>query len=1244
MATTSSLLGTGLGLVLVKFQYEYQGRDGALVSIKPNERYVLLAKTNDHWWQVRSDHNSKPFYIPAKYVKELPADFPSPLDFASPPNPELVSLPVVAPVPVPIPVPVPVPVPKTLEEPSGTKNKLGDEVTIRLRPETSTGYRKTENRMSTFGVPLDFNDLSPLVAPALRHPSNPPAGPTETRTTTITGTTNMADNSLSKKGHVDDHVDSGKHRVPSFSPADPLSTPRTLTQPIPVETPVVPMVPATPPNNNLHSTSSPSTGFHDKHNQEPPIDPEEEEVAEEEMSMEESSGEQDSLKEEDSNHIYESIQDLNLDLEALVGEKISPGAPPEPAPAPPPTQSVLWSRTSDKQSVTEAAPLPGDGAVQWMTWIVYDGQEPVQRPSLCHRCQAVQLCANDRACLPHQAPSFTKSRTCVQGEQDRREHSSLRCSCAAGHSVGPGPTVPQPDILRSASQVVCDPCHQVCDPTTPISVSLSLRSSGWMVLKALEKSKNCNPHSTTASVQVRERSVEQEDDGILHSRLLSSPGKQTAEGQERGGGSVASGAGDGAAAVPWSSSRARRQGDRPEVIQLTRMLGFLGTGMMQDVFHSWGTLSLSQAQEHTLLTPNSPIYANVSSLKKTSVPQISISGPALPSSPPPGPAPLAPDHTPSSSVSSSGMMSPASPVSPQDGWQVHTDLDSGKEFYFHPVTRQTTWSDPRGPPFPPTGDVDRSRGGDGGQLTSPLFSPTSSQGSAGWEQLVNGEVTGRFYYYNPTSGATLWVAPEPLSPSLPTSAPPGPSANRRQDNGPIPRAQLDLKDAGGSQWRLQEGPPLPQRLMGNGVSEEGLTVQVINWRHSVAEDTFALGHRRNVSDFTEVSNRKHSPNSPQCHLLEKAGIINKTKVADNGKKIRKNWSQSWTVLHGGILTFHKDPKFAPAGNATKSSQIVTEYTVELRGASVGWASKDKSSKKNVIELKTRQGCEYLMQYDTESIITDWLKAIQDTIRQLEQDHLSEDEDEVTSDKEDKDRKRTSTRTSSGTADSEQRRVRTKLRRFLQRRPTLQSVKEKGYIRDNVFGCHLDTLCHRENTTIPKFVEKCIRAVERRGLDVDGIYRVSGNLAVIQRLRHKADHEEQLDLEDGQWEEIHVITGALKLFLRELPEPLFPFSCFDTFITAIQVPDYSLRVSYMKDLVRSLPLPNHDTMELLFRHLRKVIEHKESNRMSFQSVAIVFGPTLLRPQTESANMTVHMVFQSQIVELMLKEFQTVFSQK
>ncbi|XP_034396396.1 rho GTPase-activating protein 27 isoform X3 [Cyclopterus lumpus] len=1001
MATTSSLLSPGLGLVLVEFHYNYQGRDGVPVSIKPNERYVLLAKTNDHWWQVQRDRGSKPFYIPAKYVKELPIDFPSPLDF-DPPGPEPVLLPVTALVPVPIPVPVPVP--KTLEEP---RTKPGDEVMIRLRPDASKGYRKTENRMSTFGVPLDFHDSSSLVTPASRHPSNPPVSPRET------GTTNMADDDVSKKHLSQDqvHMDLDKSRVPSFSPADPVSTLRSQTQPILVETPVVPM-------------------FHSDH-QESPIEPKEE-------LEEDSSGEEGPRKEEDSNHIYESIQDLNLDLEALVGGKGNPGAPSEPTPAPP-------------------------------------------------------------------------------------------------------------------------------------------------------------------------------------------------------------------------------------------------------------------------------------LLQKTNIPQISISGSALPSSPPPGPTPSIPG--PSSSSSTSRMMSPASPLRPQDRWQVHTDQDSGKEFYFHPVTRETTWSDPHGPPPPPYGDLDQSRDSEGGQLTSPspVLSPDSSQGSASWQQLVD-EVSGRFYYHNPTLGATSWAGPVRLS----SSSPPAEStASRRNDDGPpplpeedypsqvhnddvfttnplqpvclIPRAQLDLRYESGSQFRLQEVAPLPQNLMGNGVSGEGTAVQVKNWRHSIAEETVAHSHRRNVSEFIEASNRRPSPDSPQTvahshrrnvsefieasnrrpspdspqlsdlhklkrnlsdrssvsdqhhvHLLEKAGIMNKTKVVDHGKKIRKNWSQSWTVLHGGILTFHKDPKSAPTGTAGKTSQIVPEYTVELRGASVGRAAKDKSSKKNVLELKTRQGCEYLMQYDTESIINDWLKVMQDTMRQLEQDHVSEDEDEAASDKEDKDRKRSTSRSSS--SDTEQRRVRTKLRRFLQRRPTLESVKERGYIRDNVFGCHLDTLSHRENSTTPRFMEKCIRAVERRGLDVDGIYRVSGNLAVIQKLRHKADHEEQLDLEDGQWEEIHVIAGALKLFLRELPEPLFPFSCFDKFIAAIQVQDYSQKVSYMKDLVSSLPLPNHDTMELLFKHLRRVIEHKESNRMSFQSVGIVFGPTLLRPQTESSNMTIHMVFQSQIVELMLKEFHAVFSQR
>uniref|UniRef100_A0A674NCL8 Rho GTPase activating protein 27 n=1 Tax=Takifugu rubripes TaxID=31033 RepID=A0A674NCL8_TAKRU len=359
----------------------------------------------------------------------------------------------------------------------------------------------------------------------------------------------------------------------------------------------------------------------------------------------------------------------------------------------------------------------------------------------------------------------------------------------------------------------------------------------------------------------------------------------------------------------------------------------------------------------------------------------------------------------------------------------------------------------------------------------------------------------------------------------------------------------------------------------------------------------------------------------QVQNLEKAGILNKTKVSENGKKVRKNWTQTWTVLHGGVLTFHKDPK-----STNKTNQIVPEVTVDLKGATICWATKDKSSKKNVLELKTKNAVEFLIQYDTESIIVDWHRVLTDTIRQLVRSLAAEDGDLY-------DKIGCTDAARDDRFGSGPDKVRTKLMKFLMKRPTLQSVKEKGYIRDNVFGCHLATLCAQEKTTVPRFVEKCIKAVEKRGLDIDGLYRVSGNLAVIQKLRYKADHEE-LDLEDGQWEDVHVITGALKLFFRELPEPLFPFGHFNKFVAAI-----SKHIS--KPLVKSLPSANHDTMKLLFGHLRRVIQYGDDNRMTVQNVAIVFGPTLLRPEMESQNIAMHMVFQNQIVEFILNEYDRLF---
>lgn len=84
-----------------------------------------------------------------------------------------------------------------------------------------------------------------------------------------------------------------------------------------------------------------------------------------------------------------------------------------------------------------------------------------------------------------------------------------------------------------------------------------------------------------------------------------------------------------------------------------------------------------------------------------------------------------------------------------------------------------------------------------------------------------------------------------------------------------------------------------------------------------------------------------------------------------------------------------------------------------------------------------------------------------------------------------------------------------------------------------------------------------------------------------------------------------------------------------------------RVHAVKDLIKQLPKPNQDTMQVLFRHLKRVVENGEKNRMTYQSVAIVFGPTLLKPEKETGNIAVHTVYQNQIVELILLELNAIF---
>ncbi|KAJ2156656.1 hypothetical protein GGF46_005041 [Coemansia sp. RSA 552] len=160
--------------------------------------------------------------------------------------------------------------------------------------------------------------------------------------------------------------------------------------------------------------------------------------------------------------------------------------------------------------------------------------------------------------------------------------------------------------------------------------------------------------------------------------------------------------------------------------------------------------------------------------------------------------------------------------------------------------------------------------------------------------------------------------------------------------------------------------------------------------------------------------------------------------------------------------------------------------------------------------------------------------------------------------------------------------------------------------------------------VPPIVEKCLTEIELRGLEEIGIYRVSGAAADVSRLRNMFNADpDAVNLATGGFHDINVVSGVMKQFLRELPEPLMTFSLYDGFINAASIDDYDERLWSIKDLVHALPTANYTVLKRLIEHLERVTDYEEVNHMYGTNLALVFGPSLLRPPPGSSSFALAM---------------------
>lgn len=183
----------------------------------------------------------------------------------------------------------------------------------------------------------------------------------------------------------------------------------------------------------------------------------------------------------------------------------------------------------------------------------------------------------------------------------------------------------------------------------------------------------------------------------------------------------------------------------------------------------------------------------------------------------------------------------------------------------------------------------------------------------------------------------------------------------------------------------------------------------------------------------------------------------------------------------------------------------------------------------------------------------------------------------------------------------------------------------------VFGVPLGDVLVRGKSLlrIPKLVQDAIKEITERGLEIEGIGRLSGSRSEQDELKVKYDAGEEVDL--SKVSSPNVIVGLLKEYLRMMPDPVLTKDLFPLMREALQhgsgkgdtcdaghAHDETTAVSWLLPVLKRLPIENKRLLEALLQLFRKIEEKSAINMMTAKNVAIVFAPNFAPECPSSAS--------------------------
>ncbi|NXA42144.1 RHG25 protein, partial [Eudromia elegans] len=182
------------------------------------------------------------------------------------------------------------------------------------------------------------------------------------------------------------------------------------------------------------------------------------------------------------------------------------------------------------------------------------------------------------------------------------------------------------------------------------------------------------------------------------------------------------------------------------------------------------------------------------------------------------------------------------------------------------------------------------------------------------------------------------------------------------------------------------------------------------------------------------------------------------------------------------------------------------------------------------------------------------------------------------------------------------------------RPKREDVQQSP-----VFGQRLvETMAYEQKFgqhQVPIVVQKCAEFIREHGMSEEGIFRLPGQDNLVKQLRDAFDAGERPSFDRDT--DVHTVASLLKLYLRELPEPVVPWGQYEDFLLCGQALDADESKGHQELLkqLSLLPRDNYNLLSYMCRFLHEIQLSSSINKMSVDNLATVIGVNLIRPKIE-----------------------------